>query len=185
MDWQMASRLMEYFCKVKVRCIEKCVSDMLLHIHTHWFNESFHAYLSCVVSFFVCFTDQKANKTSLYNFSKLKKNRKWLKVFTLANTDLHIWRILVLYLPPFSQDTFVCHMLSASCNHACTYFFSHVEYLVEWWHHRLRYRLRWRKLQHFSGRTTWHAEAPSLHEAASEQLLLWPGGTNTHINKEH
>ena len=26
-------------------------------------------------------TDQKADKTSLYNFSKLKKNRKWLKVF--------------------------------------------------------------------------------------------------------
>lgn len=25
-------------------------------------------------------TDQKADKTSLYNFSKLKKNRKWLKV---------------------------------------------------------------------------------------------------------
>lgn len=26
-------------------------------------------------------TDQKADKTGFYNFSKLKKNRKWLKVF--------------------------------------------------------------------------------------------------------
>uniref|UniRef100_A0A3Q4I5D4 Chromatin-remodeling ATPase INO80 n=1 Tax=Neolamprologus brichardi TaxID=32507 RepID=A0A3Q4I5D4_NEOBR len=35
--------------------------------------------------FFVCFTDQKANKTSLYNFSKLKKNRKWLKSILLSD----------------------------------------------------------------------------------------------------
>lgn len=35
-------------------------------------------------------TDQKADKTSFYNFSKLKKNRKWLKVFLIFSIFLQI-----------------------------------------------------------------------------------------------
>lgn len=40
---------------------------------------------SCHV-LFVNSTDHKADKSSLYNFSKLKKNRKWLKVFKIHQT---------------------------------------------------------------------------------------------------
>lgn len=57
---------------------------------------------------------------------------------------------------------------------------SPAEYPVEWRHHRLRHRLRWLWLQFVSGGTSWHAEATSLHQAASEQVPLWPGGTTVH-----
>uniref|UniRef100_A0A3Q0QYM5 Chromatin-remodeling ATPase INO80 n=1 Tax=Amphilophus citrinellus TaxID=61819 RepID=A0A3Q0QYM5_AMPCI len=51
-------------------------------------THSFHAYLSRFVFYFLMsfvFTEQKANKTSIYNFSKLKKNRKWLKSILLSD----------------------------------------------------------------------------------------------------
>lgn len=70
------------------------------HAHPHFCHVTVHGrYRSCplvscdVSSLPVHSTDQKADKTSFYNFSKLKKNRKWLKVLyrhILHCTDLNI-----------------------------------------------------------------------------------------------
>lgn len=55
-------------------------------------------------------------------------------------------------------------------------------YPVEWWHHRLRHG-HWRLwLQYVSGGAARHAQAASLHQAASEQVLLWPWGTKAHAH---
>lgn len=65
------------------------VTHILLHMHTITnviqllVEDVVHAHLYHVMFLLSLLnsTDQKADKTSLYNFSKLKKNRKWLKVF--------------------------------------------------------------------------------------------------------
>lgn len=53
-------------------------------------------------------TDQKADKTSFYNFSKLKKNRKWLKVFNILHltTDICILLIYTLHDSSFLHGFF-------------------------------------------------------------------------------
>lgn len=56
-------------------------------------------------------------------------------------------------------------------------------YLVEWWHHRLRHWLWWLWLHYVSGGAARHAQAASLHQATSEQVLLRPGGTKPHAHK--
>ncbi len=65
-----------------------CYSHVTTHAHPHLCHLTVEGrcssctFVSCdVFSLPVNSTDQKADKTSFYNFSKLKKNRKWLKVF--------------------------------------------------------------------------------------------------------
>lgn len=62
------------------------------------------------------------------------------------------------------------------CNHCPC--FNPVEYSVDRWHHRLRHRLWWLRFCLVSGGATWHAQAASLHQAASEQVPLRSWGTH-------
>ncbi|TKS76013.1 DNA helicase INO80 [Collichthys lucidus] len=69
------------------------VTHILLHMHTVTnviqllVEDVVHAHLYHVMFLLslLNYTDQKADKTSLYNFSKLKKNRKWLKSILLSD----------------------------------------------------------------------------------------------------
>lgn len=72
---------MEFLCKVKVRDIQRhiSVSHTSQHIELN-LVEMLMENKGHIFSFSLNSADQKSDKTSLYNFSKLKKNRKWLKV---------------------------------------------------------------------------------------------------------
>lgn len=143
--------------------------NILLHTHTPvavidvFFKELVHKHsfislsMSCLAPLF-CSADQKPDKTSLYNFSKLKKNRKWLKVYNMS-----------LFCPRTIYHTRPAPFISP---------LSPAEHLVEWQHHRLWHRLRWLWLQFVTGGAAWHAETAPLHQTASEQVPHWPGGTS-------
>lgn len=88
-------------------------------------------------------------------------------------TDLSIWLIDTLHDSSFLRGFFLIpSSLVPSLSPA--------EHPVEWRHHRLGHRLRRLRLQFVTGGAARHAEAASLHQAASEQVPLWPRGTTTY-----
>lgn len=76
-------------------------------------------------------------------------------------------------LPPSLYTTY---QLVHTHTHFLNYCLCPAEYPAERRHHRLGHRLGWLRLQSVSGGAARHAAAASLHQAASEQVPLWPRG---------
>lgn len=62
-----------------------CLPWLLLFLtisisHKFFIMRDEQPFLLSMVIFVLCFTERRADKTRLYNFSKVRKSRKWLKV---------------------------------------------------------------------------------------------------------
>lgn len=113
------------------------------------------------------FTEQ--NNGSLYNFSKLKKSRKWLKVCLLYIFSLQSWIV----------QSFVClgsrdHLLSNLTLLWCVLFLS-VGHSLRWWY-RFRVWHERLRLLFVPWGVTRHAAAPQAHQAPSGQVSCRPRG---------